>query len=309
MIIMPLYVFIMFFLLVPGLLVLFEIVSRLFMESKLLGMLAMLTGFFLGFVFSLRILSFRESELDIQRDLVIAFMAFLLFISIGRAVTGDTPGIGQMLRRYKGTFKTYVKMWEEGAAKSNQRTTDASNYLETDSIAEYMAAQSCVKNFTSYASGIYYDDLDSWIHYLGVNEVMSVYRVMLEEFEVMEDDPDDIYLPNPEMIIKDRAGSHTQLTLFLTACLMHLDQKMNVVKCLNGNLVNMVRINPGYYPNFKNFIHHDNLNHVLTWYMQELMVTSESGFFHWVPLYIPVHHTLPPAPYGEFCFLHRAVVD
>lgn len=308
-IIIPLYLFIMFFLLVPGLLVLFEIVSRLFMESKLLGILAMLTGFFLGFVFSLRIISFRESELDIQRDLVIAFMAFLLFISIGHAVTGDTPGVGQMLRRYKSTFKTCVKMWEEGAAKSDQRTRETYNHLETDSIAEYMAAQSCVKDFSTYASEMYYQDLDSWILYLGVNEVMSLYRVILEEFEVRDNDPENIYLPDPETIIKDRAGSHTQLTLLLTACLMQLDQKMEVIKCLNGNLVNLVRINPGYFPHFKNFIHNENLNHLLTWYMQEQMISSGSGFFNWVPLYIPVHSPEPPAPYGELCHMQWTGVD
>jgi len=138
------------------------------------------------------------------------------------------------------------------------------------------------------------------ILYLGVNEVMSVYRVMLEEFEVTDDDSDNIHQTDAETIIEKRAGSHTQLTLLFTACLKKSDQKVEVIETINGNLVNMVRINPGFYPHLKNFILNENLNHVLTWYMQEQTVPSESGFFHWVPLYIPVHNPESPAPYGKF---------
>jgi hypothetical protein len=299
-IIIPLYLFIIFFLLVPGLLIIFEISSRLFLESKILGILAMLSGFFLGFIFALHIISFRESELDIQRDLVIAFMAFLLFISIGRAVTGDTPGMGEMLQRYKSTLKTYIKMWEEEAVKSYQKFTEASNYSEIDSIAVNMAAQSCVKDFFNYASGTYYQDLDSWFLYLGINEVMSLYHVMLEEFEVTDSDSEDFFETDAEMIIENRSGSHTELTVFFTACLMQFDHKVDVIECMNGNLVNMVRINPGYYPHLKNFLYNENLNPILTWYMQEQMISTGNGFFHWVPLYIPVHSPEPPAPYGKF---------
>jgi len=304
-IIIPLYLFIMFFLLVPGLLVIFEIASRLFLASKLLGILAMLTGFFLGFVFSLRIISFRDSELDIQRDLVIAFMAFLIFISVGRAVMGNTPGMGEILQRYKSTFKTYVNMWSDEAAKSNRITSEPLNHSEIDSIAANMATQSCVKDFFNYASGMYYQDLDSWFNYLGINEVMSLYQIMLEEFEVLDSDPDNIVESDAETIIENRAGSHAEISVFFTACLMQFDHKVDVIECMNGNLVNMVRINPGYYPHLLNFIHNDNLNHVLTWYMQELMISSRSGFFHWVPLYIPVHSLDPPAPYGKLCDLRN----
>jgi hypothetical protein len=299
-IVIPIYLFIIFFLLVPGLLVIFEVSSRLFLESKLLGILATISGFFLGFVFALRLISFRDSELDIQRDLVIVFLAFLVFISIGRAFSGNSPGMGQMLKRYNSSFKTYIKMWEEEGAKSNKRTSEAYVYSNIDSMAGHMAIQPCVKDFFSYASEKYYHDLDAYILYLGVNEVMSVYRVMLEEFEVTADDSDDIRLTDAETIIDNRAGSHTQLTLFFTACLLQFDYKVDVMECINGNLVNMVRINPGYYPHFQNFISNENLNPVLTWYMQEQMVSTRHGFFHWVPLYIPVHNPEPPSPYGKF---------
>ncbi len=302
-IIIPLYLIIMFFLLVPGLLVIFELTSRLFMESNLLGILSALSGFFLGFLFVLHLISFRDSELDIQRDLVIVFLAFLLLISIGHGVTGDSPGMGQMLKRYNSSFKTYIKMWEEESAKSHKRTSEAYVYSNIDSMAGFLAIQPCVKDFFSYASEKYYHDLDSYILYLGVNEIMSVYQVMLEEFEVTDDDSDEIHLTEAETIIENRAGSHTQLTLFFTACLMQFDHKVDVIECINGNLVNMVRINPGYYPHYLNFIHNENLSHALTWYMQEKTISSEHGFFHWVPLYLPVHSPEPPAPYGKLTHL------
>jgi len=299
-IIIPTYLFIILFLMVPGLLVIFELGSKLFLESKALGILAIISGFFLGLFFVLHSISFRESELDILRDLVVVFLAFILFISIGRAVTENSTGMGQILQRYKSNFKTYFKMLEEGDGKSKQKTSEAYFKSEIDSIAWNMATQTCVEDFFTYASEMYYQDLDSYINYLGVNEVMSLYRVMLEEFEVMDDASDDFHQPDPETIIKDRAGSHTQLTLFFTACLMQFDYKLDIIECMNGNLVNMVRINPGYYPHYLNFIHQNNLNQTLTWYMQEQMIPSKSGFFHWVPLYIPVHDPSPPSPYGKF---------
>jgi hypothetical protein len=299
-IIIPTYLFIILFLMVPGLLVILELGSRLFLESKALGILSIISGFFLGFIFVLRLISFRESELDILRDLVVVFLAFILFISIGRAVTENSTGMGQILHRYKSSFKTYFKMLEEGDGKSKQRTSEASVYSNIDSMSMDMAMQPCIIDFFAYASEMYYQDLDSYINYLGVNEVMSLYRVMLEEFEVMEDASDDLHQPDPKTIIEDRAGSHTQLTLFFTACLMQFDYKLDIIECVNGNLVNMVRINPGYYPHFLNFIHQNNLNQTLTWYMQEQMIPSESGFFHWVPLYIPVYDPAPPSPYGKF---------
>ena len=191
-------------------------------------------------------------------------------------------------------------MLEDGGGKLKQKISEASVYPNIDSMSRDMAMQPCVIDFFAYASDLYYQDLDSYINYLGVNEVMSLYRVMLEEFEVMEDASDNLHQPDPKTIIDDRAGSHTQLTLFFTACLMQFDYKLDIIECMNGNLVNMVRINPGYYPHFLNFIHQNNLNQTLTWYMQEQMIPSESGFFHWVPLYIPVYDTAPPSPYGKF---------
>lgn len=299
-IIIPIYLFIIFFLMIPGLLVIFEFASRLFLESKLLGILAGFSGFFLGFMFMLRLISFRDSELDIMRDLAIVFLAFLVFISIGQAVSGNSPGIGQMLKRYNSTFKSYIRLWEGESTKSHTRTSGAFNYSDIDSIAANMADQTCVKDFFNYASGRYYQDLDSWILYLGVNELMSLYQVILEEFEVTDSDPDNMIKSDAETIISNRSGSHAELTLFFTACLMQFDHKVDVIECINGNLVNMVRINPGYYPHFQNFIYNEKLNPILTWYMEEQMISSKSGIFHWVPLYIPVHSPLPPTPYGTF---------
>jgi hypothetical protein len=284
---------------VPGLLVIMELSGRLATESKILGVISLVPGILLGFFLFIHLISFRNEDLGFMRDFVIVFLVFLILISIGQVVSDNTLGVGQVLKRYKDNLKTYSRMIEEGTGKAGQSTTRLKAQTSTDSTIEIMADQICVEEFFRYASEQYYQDLDSWFLYLGVNEIMSVYQVLLVEFEVKEDESVAVDPHEMETIIENRAGSHTQLTLLFAACLKNFDQRVEVIETTNGNLVTMVRINPGYYPHLMNFIHNDNLSHVLTWYMQEQMVSSEGGFFHWVPLYIPVHKTYPPAPYGK----------
>lgn len=47
----------------------------------------------------------------------------------------------------------------------------------------------------------------------------------------------------------------------------------------------MVRINSSIYYHFENFIQNENLNHILSWYVQEPMFNETNGIFHWL-LYI-----------------------
>jgi hypothetical protein len=169
-----------------------------------------------------------------------------------------------------------------------------------------MATQTCVEEFFTNASEQYYQDLDSWFLYYGVNRVMSLYQVMLEEFEVTDIELDDIHDIDAEAIIENREASHAQLTVFFTACLMQFDYDVKVRKGINGNLINMVRINPDNYVRLENFILNENFNSILSWYMQEQMFNETNSIYHWLPLYIPVHSPEPPAPYGKLCFVQTA---
>lgn len=310
----PLYLSIMLFLIVPGLLVILEMASRLFLESRILGVFSLVPGLYLGIYLCSKILSFRREDLESMREFVMVFLVYFIIITIGKIVSDNTLHIDQVLRRYKGTFKTYMNIWEKGSQGFDHTSSEAYFYSGIDGLARKMAAQASIKDFVTNASAQYYQDLESWMLYLGVNEVMSLYRVMLEEFEVIDtdselwdadtediDDLDEILATDAQKIIDDRKGGHAQLTVFFTACLMSFDQKVKVMKNLNGSLVNVVRLSPSQFIHLQNFMWNENLNLILTWYMQEQILQQRHGVYFWVPLYLPVHRTDPPQPYGKFC--------
>ena len=135
----PLFLIIMLFLMVPVLLVILELSSRLVMESKLLGGLSLVAGFGLGFLLFIHVVSFRKEDQEFMRSFVIVFLVFFLIITIGKLVSDNTLHFNQVLERYKNSFKTYIKMFEEGASKASYTTSEASFHSTFDSVAWDMA--------------------------------------------------------------------------------------------------------------------------------------------------------------------------
>jgi len=129
----------MLFLTVPGLLVILELSSRLVMESKLLGGLSLVAGIGLVALLVIHVVSFRKEDQEFMRSFVIVFLVFFLIITIGKLVSDNTLQFNQVLERYKNSFKTYIKMFEEGASKASYTTSEASFHSTFDSVAWDMA--------------------------------------------------------------------------------------------------------------------------------------------------------------------------
>jgi len=198
-------------------------------------------------------------------------------------------GIVALTNRYFHRFHNVVSIYKDYFGGYEQEIFMQSNYTNLDSLAMKMADHFAVIDFTAKASRKFYQDRHYNESYADLYSAMSLYRVLLTNFDVLSADPGQEAEPEPLMISFFKAGSHSDLTVFLAACLMQFDFLVHIRENLQGRLMVEVRIDAESYYHLESLLNKLGVDMPsIVWYIKEFAIYDIADASVTVPLYLPV---------------------
>ncbi len=288
--VIPAFIISMIFVLIPGILEILQILRSASFEKELFVVFLWLCGLSLVFMLLARTLFFRYRDLFYERNFAGLFILLMGSMTIGSIWNEKATGIGALASGYQARFHAIFQKYDEGYASPKEENRRMVEYSEAEALVFSIFGDSLVMEYADYGLHKYYMDEQTDEIEPVIYKVLSLYRVIMEEFQIQKDALFTETELNPGMLLRERKGSHQALTIFFAACLKQIYCPFDFSNYNEDRSLIEFIVTREEFLKLKQALSDPAWPYpTIAWFVIEFTTYQTAEEWYYIPLYLPVH--------------------